>query len=312
VTFRNPWDGPNTDGLNLDSTTNVRVANCHFDVGDDCLCLKSGIGADGRRVARPCENITVTNCTMRHGHGAVVCGSDVSGGIRRVVVSNCIFQDTERGIRVKANRDRGGLVEDLRVSNIVMERVGCPLVINAYYACGVAGSEQARVFSPEAQPVDERTPVFRRLHLAHITAREVGAAGAFLLGLPEQPIEGLSLTDVEVHLAEHTGAQPPALASLNGAVPTHGAAGSGIWGRYLRDLRLRDVRVHTPRGIGLKLVDVADAELAGLHLSTPEAVPAQLDGCRRVWLRDISPWAQRPFCRAVDCGCIEAEPELLA
>lgn len=102
VTIRNPHDTPNGDGLDIDSCTNVTVSDCQFDVGDDCLCLKSGINEQGRRIARPTENVAVTNCIMRRGHGGIVLGSEMSGDIRRVSVSNCIFLGTDRGIRVKS------------------------------------------------------------------------------------------------------------------------------------------------------------------------------------------------------------------
>ncbi len=69
IAFKNPPNAPNTDGLDLDSCRNVRIADCSFDVGDDCLCLKSGMDADGRRVGKPTENVNITNCTMLHGHG---------------------------------------------------------------------------------------------------------------------------------------------------------------------------------------------------------------------------------------------------
>ncbi|MGC2935923.1 glycosyl hydrolase family 28 protein, partial [Enterococcus faecium] len=79
-----------------------------------------------------CENITITNCTMVHGHGGVVLGSEMRGSIRNITISNCIFQETDRGIRLKSRRGRGGIVEDIRVSNIVMDNVKCPFILNLY------------------------------------------------------------------------------------------------------------------------------------------------------------------------------------
>ena len=98
VTVRNPPDSPNTDGINPDSCNNVHIANCHIDVGDDCIAIKSGSEEDGRRTPRPCQNITIMNCTMLHGHGGVVIGSEMSGGVRNVAISNCVFCGTDRGI----------------------------------------------------------------------------------------------------------------------------------------------------------------------------------------------------------------------
>jgi polygalacturonase len=133
VTIKNPADTPNGDGLDIDSCRNVRVSDCHFDVGDDCLCLKSGIDVDGRRIGRPTENVAVTNCTMLRGHGGVVMGSETAGSIRNVTISNCISIGTDRGIRFKSNRARGGVIEEIRVGDIYMQDVLCPLAINAFY-----------------------------------------------------------------------------------------------------------------------------------------------------------------------------------
>ena len=83
ISIKNPDDSPNTDGINPDSCRNVHISDCHISVGDDCITIKSGRDEDGRRVGRPCENITVTNCTMLDGHGGVVIGSEMSGGVRR-------------------------------------------------------------------------------------------------------------------------------------------------------------------------------------------------------------------------------------
>ena len=104
VTIVNPPDSPNTDGINPDSCRNVHISNCHVDVGDDCVTIKSGIETESPELRAPCENITVTNCTMVHGHGGVVIGSEMSGGVRNVVISNCVFVGTDRGIRLKSRR----------------------------------------------------------------------------------------------------------------------------------------------------------------------------------------------------------------
>ncbi|MEI9974725.1 MAG: glycoside hydrolase family 28 protein, partial [Ignavibacteriota bacterium] len=109
ITIENPVPSPNTDGINPESCRNVQIMNSRIDVGDDCVTLKSGKDAAGRRVGRPDENITITNCVMLRGHGGVTIGSEMSGGVRNVVVSNCVFQGTDVGIRVKSQRGRGGV-----------------------------------------------------------------------------------------------------------------------------------------------------------------------------------------------------------
>ncbi|NLG83148.1 MAG: glycoside hydrolase family 28 protein, partial [Firmicutes bacterium] len=193
VRIHNPPDSPNTDGIDPDSCRNVFIGGCSIDVGDDCIAIKAGREDSPYRV--PCENIVIADCLMRHGHGGVVIGSETSGGIRKVVIANCIFEGTDRGIRLKSRRGRGGFVEDLRATNIIMEKVLCPFVLNMYYDTG-GGTIDEAVHDLEVHPVNESTPSFRRLHFSHITAREVQAAAAFLYGLPERPLEDVTFEEV--------------------------------------------------------------------------------------------------------------------
>ena len=110
VTIHN-LPSPNTDGINPESCSNVHISDCHISVGDDCVTIKSGRDLQARKLAKPCENITITNCTMLSGHGGVVIGSEMSGSVRKVTISNCVFDGTDRGIRLKSTRGRGGIVE---------------------------------------------------------------------------------------------------------------------------------------------------------------------------------------------------------
>src|SRR5688572_26114871 len=198
VIIRNPPDSPNTDGINPDSCRNVHISDCHIDVGDDCVTIKSGSEEDGRRQHRACENITVTNCTMIHGHGGVVIGSEMSGGVRNVVISNCTFVGTDRGIRIKARRGRGGAVEDLRVSNIVMDNVLCPLVINLFYGCGAW--KDPKVNDPSPREVSGSTPCFRRFRFSNISARRVKYSACYVVGLPEMFVEDIGYSDIAIYL----------------------------------------------------------------------------------------------------------------
>jgi polygalacturonase len=209
VRITNPPDSPNTDGINPESCRNVRISDCHIDVGDDCITIKSGTERSPERV--PCENVTITGCTMVHGHGGVVIGSEMSGGVRNVVITGCVFQGTDRGIRIKSRRGRGGVVEDIRVTNLVMSDVMCPIVINPHYFCGPDGDEP-HVGDRRPHPVDDSTPVFRRIHLAHITARGVHAAAGHIYGLPERPLTELTLDDIAVSFAADAVPGRPAMA----------------------------------------------------------------------------------------------------
>jgi len=185
VTIANPTS-PNTDGINPSSCNNVHISDCHISVGDDCITIKSGRDSQGRKYATPCENITITNCTMLAGHGGVVIGSEMSGDVRKIAISNCIFDGTDRGIRIKSTRGRGGIVEDIRVSNIVMKNIlREAITFNLFYT---------RV---PAEPVSERTPIFRNIHISNMTGTNVNAA-ALIVGLPEMPVSDISFTDIDL------------------------------------------------------------------------------------------------------------------
>lgn len=185
VTINNP-DAPNTDGINPSSCKNIHISDCHITVGDDCITLKSGRDLQGRQYATPCENITITNCTMLAGHGGVVIGSEMSGDVRKVAISNCVFDGTDRGIRIKATRGRGGIVEEIRVSNIVMKNiVKEAITINLFYS------------NVPQEPVSERTPIFRNIHISNLTGSEVNTA-CTVLGIEESPIHNISFSNINI------------------------------------------------------------------------------------------------------------------
>ena len=190
VTIFNP-PSPNTDGINPTSCKNVHISDCHISVGDDCITIKSGRDADGRKWATPTENVTITNCTMLSGHGGVVIGSEVSGGIKKVTISNCVFDGTDRGIRLKTARGRGGVVEDIRVSNVVMNNIQKEaIMINMYY------DKNTKV-----GPVTEETPVFRNIHFSGITGQDINTA-AKVLGIEEMPVSNIRFSDIDMQAKE--------------------------------------------------------------------------------------------------------------
>lgn len=246
VRFRNPYDGPNTDGLNLDSCARALVSGCEFDVGDDCLGLKSGAGEDGLRVGRPTEDVTIRDCVLQGGHGGVVVGSETAGGVRRVRVSSCSFLSTDRGLRIKTRRGRGGTIEDLELSDCRMENVLCPVVVNCYYGCG-GREEEAALFSLAPEAVAATTPAVRNIRIRRLQAEGCRAAAAFLVGLPERPVEELELEDCRFTLSEG-GAVSPDQAAMSRGLPA--AEGRGIRLRNARGVRMRSVEVRFPEESG--------------------------------------------------------------
>lgn len=256
VTIVNPADSPNTDGVDPESCRTVRISGCHIDVGDDCIALKAGTEAAPDPV--PCENVTIIGCTLVRGHGGVVLGSEMSGGIRNVVIADCVFQGTDRGLRLKTRRGRGGVVEDVRVSTVIMDGVGCPFVMQEHYFCGPGGREPA-VSDRRPHPVSPGTPAFRRIHVSHVSVRGARGAAAFVLGLAERPITEVTFDDVTISFAADPAPFVPAMAEGVEAMTGRGFLLTGC-----ADVSLRDVRLAGLAGPALELAGVRDLRVAGL------------------------------------------------
>lgn len=253
ISIRNPHDSPNTDGINPESCRDVRILGCRVDVGDDCITLKSG--TEETRAPCPCENIVIADCCLVHGHGGVVIGSEMSGGVRNVVVSNCVFTGTDRGIRVKTRRRRGGRVERLRFANLIMEGVLCPFVFNMYYCCGTK-EEDRWVWEKTPYPVDGGTPVFRDISISGVTATGVRAAAGFCFGLAESPVRDLSIRDC--HIEMDPDADPGVPAMMGGLEPVSAA---GFLLRNTVGLRVEDVVIRGARGPAFDRDDSVEGNL---------------------------------------------------
>lgn len=185
VTINNPLS-PNTDGINPESCRYVHISNCHISVGDDCITLKSGRDLQARKLGWANENITITNCTMLAGHGGVVIGSEMSGGVKKVVISNCVFDGTDRGIRIKSTRGRGGVVEDIQISNIVMKNIQEEaIILDMLYT------------KMPVEPVTDRTPIFRNINISNVTGSDV-LIPIKIRGLEESPISNITLTNINI------------------------------------------------------------------------------------------------------------------
>ena len=247
LTVVNPSDSPNTDGIDPESCRNVRISDCHIDVGDDCIAVKAGTEDAEQRV--PCENVTITGCTMVHGHGGVVLGSEMSGDIRRVAITGCVFDGTDRGVRIKTRRGRGGSVEDVSITGLVMNDVLCPLVVNLMYFCGKDGRAPI-VSDSNPQPVTERTPHVRRIRMADIVVTNAKSAAACLCGLPEAPLEDISIVNTQIHLVE----AEPQVPVMNAVAKPVTCA--GLRADYVRGLHMTDLRIVGARGETIELHDV--------------------------------------------------------
>lgn len=208
----NPSYSPNTDGLNPESCNDVEIAGVYFSVGDDCIAVKSGKLAMGEKYKKPSEKIRVRHCHMQDGHGAVTIGSECAGGVKNLHVQDCVFQNTDRGLRIKTRRGRGkqAVVDNVCFERIKMDGVLTPVVINAFYFCDADGHSDY-VQTKTALPVDSRTPRLGRFVFRDIKATDCHIAAAYLYGLPEQKIESIRFERFEVSFAEEAKAGVPAM-----------------------------------------------------------------------------------------------------
>jgi len=207
VDVRNPWYSQNGDGIDIESCKNSVVYNCTFDVGDDAICIKSGKDEDGRKRNMPTENLIVKNCTVFHGHGGVTVGSEMSGGVKNMHVSDCTFIGTDAGLRFKSNRGRGGVVEKIYISNINMIDIPSNAIsFNLYYS-GLSVSEIMKNKKDENKmdevvpKVTVETPQFKDISIKNINCR--GAKQAiYLQGLPEMELQNVTMENLTME-AEH-------------------------------------------------------------------------------------------------------------
>lgn len=197
---RNPEYAQNGDGLDLESCKNTLIVNSLFDVGDDGICIKSGKDLDGRRRGMPTENVIVDNCKVFQGHGGFVVGSEMSGGVRNISVKNCQFLGTDVGLRFKSTRGRGGVVENIYISDIYMFNITTDSYLFDLYYGGKSASEaledgDENPVGEKKYEVNEETPVFKNIYVKNIVSRNARRA-MFFNGLPEMKISNIHVENV--------------------------------------------------------------------------------------------------------------------
>jgi len=256
VTVKNPSDSPNTDGLDPESCKNVEIAGVKFSLGDDCIAVKSGKIYMGKTYKKPAENTHVHNCLMENGHGAVTVGSEIAGGCINMLVENCDFSHTDRGLRIKTRRGRGedSILNEIAFKNIDMDNVMTPFVINSFYFCDPDGKTDY-VQSRDLFPVDDRTPVVKRLVFENIDAKECHVAATHFDGLPEQKIEEIVMRNVKVTYSANPQEGQPAMS--NGVEV---CTLKGIFARNIKKLVLDNVSVEGQKGDKIELIGVDKVE----------------------------------------------------
>jgi len=152
--------GPNNDGCDPDSCTDVLIENCSFDTGDDCIAIKAGRNHDGRRVGSPTQNVVIRGCEMKDGHGGLTIGSEMSGNVRNVFIENCKLSspNLNQALRFKTNATRGGTIEHILFRNINIGEVSdAVLQIDFTYEEGEGGPER-----PVVRDIDIRNVTCQR------------------------------------------------------------------------------------------------------------------------------------------------------
>jgi polygalacturonase len=226
VTILAPAGAANTDAVDPTLCRRVKITHCVIDVGDDNVAIKSGRKMPGRECA--CEDITITDCVFKHGHGVSI-GSETAGGVRNVTVRHCQFEGTENGIRIKTARGKGGLVENILYDDLAMKDVVGAITITTYYP-------KIPVTDP-AQPITAQTPKYQNIRITNVKATSAKSAGV-IVGLPESLVRNVTLKNVQI-----------------------AAAGQGLTIRNASGVQLKNVRVTAREGAPFI---VQDAQVEGL------------------------------------------------
>lgn len=249
VYIKNPEYAQNGDGLDVESCKNVIIYRSTLDVGDDAICIKSGKDEDGRKRGIPTENVIVKDCRVFQGHGGFVVGSEMSGGVNNVSVTDCQFIGTDVGLRFKSTRGRGGVVENIFIDNINMINISNEaLLFDLYYWVKNAPKT--------IPPVDETTPQFRNITINGVTSFNSGMSVKFN-GLPEMHIENVKLSN-----SIFTATKGGLLSESTG-------------------IDFNNVSITANEGPALTINNVIDAQLKNCKLITPAADKIEYTGTNK-------------------------------
>ncbi len=234
-----PKDSPNTDGTDPESCDNVQYIGMRFSVGDDAIAIKAGKVYMGMKYQTPATNHIVRNCLMEYAHGAMTLGSEMSGGVKDLTVSQCYFKHTDRGLRIKTRRGRGkyAIIDGVEFSNIYMENVMTPIVMNMYYFCDPDGHEKI-VWDKAPHPVDDGTPYLGKFIFRDMQCADCEWAAGWFYGLTEQPIGSVTIENVNFTIKENASTGQPAMMDH---VPLQSKL--GLYFNSVRKVHLKNVTV---------------------------------------------------------------------
>lgn len=268
----NPKDSPNTDALDVESCRDVEIAGVYFSVGDDCIALKSGKIYMGSKYKIPSEKILIRQCCMRDGHGSITIGSEMAGGVKNVIVNNCLFLDTDRGLRIKTRRGRGkdAVIDSIIFDGIKMNGVMTPLVVNCFYFCDPDG-HSSYVQMKDYYTVDDRTPEIRQLIFRNLECKNCHVAAVYIYGLPEKKIEEVTLENTYFEFTENSKLGIPAM--MDDVEPV---MKMGIFINNVKKLIMKNLEVKGQIGEEIVLTNVDQQLVSSVKQSCGEMC---LDSC---------------------------------
>ena len=248
-----PSNSPNTDGFDPESCRHLKLMGARFSVGDDCIAIKAGKIYMGQKYRVPCQDIEIAWCAMLDGHGGVTIGSEMAGGVRDVLVHHCFMRGSDRGLRVKTRRGRGkyAVVDNIRFEDVTMERIMAPLVVNCMYFCDPDG-HTPYVQSREKQPVNDTTPTVGRIAFERVEASDCQSCAAYILGLPERPVESVAIRHCRFTFPPDALALTPAMAE--GVEPLRRR---GVVALFTNQLTLQNVQLDGIEGERLQTTYVS-------------------------------------------------------
>ena len=193
--IKNPSFAQNGDGLDLESCKNCEIVNTDFSVGDDGICVKSGKNREARKRAFPTENVWIHDCRVYDAHGGFVVGSEMSRGVKNVLVENCSFSGTDIGIRFKSAYGRGGVVEDITIKNIAMNNIVNEAIIftMGYIFTTIEDNKD----NSSKYDMDD-IPEFKNIYMDNLTCNSSKVA-LKILGLPEKKIHDITLKNSKIN-----------------------------------------------------------------------------------------------------------------
>ena len=252
--IHNPSDSPNTDGLDPESCKDVLVLGTIISVGDDCMAIKSGKYYMSLMHHKVTDSIIIRNCKFERGHGSVTVGSEAAGGVKNVRVSQCIFDGTDRGLRIKTRRGRGerSVLDDIVFENIDMNGVHMPFTVNMFYFCDPDGHSDY-VQNQNPAPVDEMTPVIGSITGRNINCKGASACMICAFGLPERPIEKLTFENINVSFlpeSERTPERPVMMDNFDEM------SGRSVFARNIKELVLTNINIEGSSDKEPELIDV--------------------------------------------------------